>query len=889
MQLVADSDSEEAVVICHWLMQLVPKLDSEEAREDSVPEMGIQPRPSEPPGAPISAEEEFSMHGHTELRKGRNSSSGGGLLRKMCESLHYSVPEEKKTGFLVANVLKDLKIDVKELSARKAKLVPKGSKEYFLLDLHSGNLVVKDTIDREVLCGQNERCILFSEILLENPSLLHGIEVEVEDVNDNAPKFSKTEFLFEISEHIPTKTRFPLERAEDLDNGENNVQNYTLTPNEHFKLEVQTHTDGRKYAELILEKALDRETIPQITLILEAVDGGFPRRTGVVQIIIDILDANDNIPHFEQSVYKVQLVENSPPGLLVTKVAATDGDKDVYAHITYTFSQVPGNVLRLFNLNSHTGEITVVGKIDYEENSKYELNIKATDGGGLSAYCKVQVDIEDENDNAPEITLSSVTNPIPEDSPPGMVVALFGVRDQDSGDNNRIICNIDSNLPFILKSAKNNYYQLVTQQPLDREQTLQYNITIITTDQGFPSLTSMRIITIYISDVNDNPPVFERSFYDFHLRENNIPGLLIGLIHAIDLDAEQNAKVTYSLLFGKIREEPASSYISINSETGNLYAIRSIDYEDMQDFQVMVRAVDKGSPPLSSETMVRVLITDENDNAPFILCPLQNSTSPSNDLVPRGAETGYLVTKVVAVDRDSGQNSWLSYQLLKATDPSLFAVGTQNGEVKTMRPVNIRDSFKHTLIVAVRDNGHPPQSASATLRILLVDGFSDPYMKIMDNPKGEVPQEGDHTLTLYLIICLVAISSIFLLSVIVFVATKFQKRRKLIGSSNSALNFPGRPNLQEKCVDPNTGTSSQAYSYEVCLAEGSLSSEFKFLRPFFPVFTMEHKKTLRNPQIHNDCHDLPNQLEERDHISQHVAEKQNYIKSLILVQMVSHN
>ncbi|XP_026544521.1 protocadherin beta-16-like [Notechis scutatus] len=765
------------------------------------------------------------------------------LCLEMCESLRYSVPEEKKTGFLVANVLKDLKIDVKELSARKAKLVPKGSKEYFLLDLHSGNLILKDTIDREVLCGQNEPCILFSEIVLENPLVLHGIEVEVEDVNDNVPQFSKTEFLFEISEHIPTKTRFPLERAEDLDKGENNVQNYTLTPNEHFKLEVQTHTDGSKYAELILEKALDRETIPQITLILQAVDGGFPRRTGVVQIIIDILDANDNVPHFEQSVYKVQLMENSPPGLLVTKIAASDGDKDAYAHITYTFSQVPGNVLRTFNLNNHTGEITLVGKIDYEENSKYELNIKATDGGGLSAYCKVQVDIEDENDNAPEITLSSVINPIPEDSPPGIVVALFGVRDQDSGYNSRTVCNIDSNLPFILKSTKNNNYQLVTQQPLDREQMSQYNITIITTDQGSPSLTSMKIITIDISDVNDNPPEFERSFYDFHLRENNIPGLLIGLIHAIDLDAEQNAKVTYSLLFGKIREEPASSYISINSETGNLYAIRSVDYEDIQNFQVMVRAVDKGSPPLSSETMVRVLISDANDNVPFILCPLQNSTSPSNDLVPRGAETGYLVTKVVAVDRDSGQNSWLSYQLLKATDPSLFAVGTQNGEVKTMRPVNIRDSFKHTLIVVVRDNGHPPQSVSATLKILLVDGFSDPYMKIMDKPKGEVPQEGDHTLTMYLIICLVAISSIFLLSVMVFIATKFQKRRKFIGSSHSVSNFPVEQNVQENCGDRASDTYCQAYNYEICLAGGSLNSEFRFLKPAFPIFSMDPRNS----------------------------------------------
>ncbi|KAL7984682.1 hypothetical protein Chor_003252 [Crotalus horridus] len=650
----------------------------------------------------------------------------------MCESLRYSVAEEKKTGFLVANMLKDLKIDVKELSARKAKLVPKGSKEYFQLDPNSGNLILKDRIDREVLCGQNDPCILFSEIVLENPLLLHGIEVEVEDVNDNIPKFSKTEFLFEISEHIPIKTRFPLERAEDLDKGENDVQNYILAPNEHFKLEVQTYTDGIKYAELVLEKALDRETIPQIILILQAVDGGIPRRTGTVQIIIDILDANDNVPHFEQSVYKVQLVENSPPGLLVTK--------------------------------------------------------------------------------------------------------------------------------------------LVIQQPLDREQMSQYNITITATDQGSPRLTSMTVISIQLSDVNDNPPMFEKSFYDLHLRENNIPGLLIGSVHAVDVDTEQNAKLTYWLLPGKIRDILTSSYISINSETGNLYAIRSVDYEDIQDFQVMVRAVDKGSPPLSSETMVRVLIRDENDNAPFILCPLQNSTSPSKELVPRGAETGYLVTKVVATDRDSGQNSWLSYQLLKATDPSLFAVGTQNGEVKITRPVNIRDSFKHTLIVAVRDNGHPPQSVSATLRILLVDGFSDPYMKIMDNPKSEVPQEGDHTLTMYLIICLVAISSIFLLSVMVFIATKFQKRRKFIGSSHSASNFPVGHNLQENCGDRTSDTYCQAYNYEVCLAGGSLNSEFRFLRPIFPIFSMDPKNS-------TDSQDTKTHVKEDERMSQNFGVRGNEQKA----------
>nr|XP_056722682.1 protocadherin beta-16-like isoform X2 [Euleptes europaea] len=778
----------------------------------------------------------------------------------ICESFHYSVPEEKKSGSLVANVLKDLKIDVKELSARGTRLVSEGTKQYFQLDPHSGRLLLKDRIDREALCGQNNPCILLSEIVLENPLQVHRIEVEIEDVNDNSPQFSKKEFLFEISELTPTNTRFPLEKAQDLDKGENAIQNYTLSPNDHFTLDVQNHSDGSKYAELVLQKPLDREEDMHLLLILFAADGGTPKRTGTANVIIDVLDANDNFPQFGDSVYKVKLKENTPRDTLVTKVEATDRDFGSYGDITYSFSQVPENVLKAFNLNKHTGELTVAGTIDYEEEISCEINIKATDGGGLSAYCKVIVEVEDKNDNAPEVTLTSLTSPLPEDSPPDLVVALFRVTDRDSGDNGRTACTTEANLPFALKASVNNYYQLVTQQPLDRERVSEYNITITATDWGSPRLTSTRIINVQISDVNDNAPVFEKSTYEMQLRENNIPGLLIGFVQAKDLDRAQNAKVTYLLLPGKVRDQPVSSYVSINSETGNLYAIRSLDYEQIKDFQVSVRAVDSGSPPLSSEVMVRVVIMDENDNVPFILYPLQNGTSPSNDLVPRGAEAGYLVTKVVAVDRDSGQNSWLSYELLKATEPGLFSVGVQNGEVKTVRPINKRDNLKQKLIIGIKDNGSPPQSTSATLSILLVDGFSDPYMKMVDIPKDEMMQEEDRTLTMYLVICLAVISFIFLLSVLVFVAIKIQKRRKFVESS--ALNFPVGPNFPENCGEADAGSLSRAYNYEVCLAGGSLNSEFRFLRPLFPVFSVEPAQSQGVQRISTGSQEVPSHAAE---------------------------
>nr|XP_056722702.1 protocadherin beta-16-like [Euleptes europaea] len=755
----------------------------------------------------------------------------------VCESYHYSVPEEKKSGSLVANVLKDFKVDVKELVVRRAQLVSEGTKQYFHLDPHSGNVILQDRIDREALCGQKDPCVLLSEIVLENPLQVHRIEVEIEDVNDNPPQFSKEEFLFEIPEQVPTDTRFPLETAQDSDRGENAIQNYTLSPNDHFMLDVQSHSDGTKHAELVLQKQLDREENAQLFLILSAVDGGTPKRTGTAQIIVKVLDNNDNFPQFGDSLYKVKLEENTPRGTLVTKVEATDKDLGPNAEVTYSFNQVSDTVLRSFKLNKHTGELTVAGTINYEEDINHAINIKATDGGGLSAYCKVIVEVEDRNDNAPEVTLTSLTSPLPEDSPLDTVVALFRVTDQDSGDNGRTACTTEANLPFLLKKSVKNYYQLVTQQPLDREKASEYNITITATDRGSPRLTSTRIINVQISDVNDNAPVFEKSTYEMQLLENNIPGLLIGFVQAKDLDAEQNSKVIYSLLSGKVNDQPVSSYVSINSETGNLYAIRSLDYEQVKDFQVTVRAVDRGSPPLSSKVVARVVVMDENDNVPFILYPLQNGTSPSNDLVPRGAEAGYLVTKVVAVDRDSGQNSWLSYELLKATEPGLFSVGAQNGEVKTMRLINKRDSLKQKLIIGVRDNGSPPQSTSATLSILLVDGFSDPYMKIVDIPKDEVVEEEDRNLTMYLVICLAVISFIFLLSVLVFIAIKIQKRRKF--TETSTLNFPVGPNFPENCGDVDAGSLSRAYNYEVCLAGGSLNSEFRFLRPLFPVFSVE--------------------------------------------------
>ncbi|XP_070798028.1 putative protocadherin beta-18 [Pituophis catenifer annectens] len=753
----------------------------------------------------------------------------------MCASIRFSVPEEKKKGFLVANVIKEMKLKTGELSTRKAHLVAEEIQEYFHLDIHTGNLLINDKIDREALCSQNDPCLLLSQLVLENPLDIFNIEIKIEDVNDNAPKFWKNEMLLDIPENVPENTTFPLESAQDEDLGENSIQNYILSPNDHFRLDVQRNKNGNHYVDLVLETSLDRERMPRLELILMAIDGGVPKKTGTVQININVLDNNDNFPLFSKFEYKARIKENLPKGTLVIKVEATDLDLGSNAQILYSFHRVLERINNLFYLNEITGDIIVWGQIDYEKEKTYNMNIKATDGGGLSGHCNVLIEVEDENDNPPEVSIISLTNALKEDSPPDTMVALFSVRDQDSGDNSKTVCSVQMNLPFVLKATMNNFYQLVLQSPLDRETVTEYNITITAIDWGSPRLTSTRLINVQISDVNDNSPLFEKSSYDMQIRENNIPGFLIGSVHALDLDTMLNAKVTFSLLSGK-DDDVMPTFISINSETGNMYALRSLDYEQIRYFSVTVRASDGGSPSLSSEVIVRIHIIDENDNAPFFLYPLQNNTSPCNELLPKSAEAGYLVTKVVAVDTDSGQNSWLSYELLKSTDPALFRIGAQNGEVKTRRALNERDTNKQRLVILVRDNGLPPQTSTALLNVLLVDGFSDPFLRRVDVSVQE-PEE-DKTLTKYLVICLAAVSFVFLVCIVVFIVVKVFKKDPQSQFPATHPHFPpASADTPENCADSQNGSLSKTYRYDVCLTGGSLSSEFQFLRPLFPVFS----------------------------------------------------
>uniref|UniRef100_H3CHU0 Protocadherin gamma subfamily B, 4 n=1 Tax=Tetraodon nigroviridis TaxID=99883 RepID=H3CHU0_TETNG len=749
--------------------------------------------------------------------------------------LSYSVPEEMKRDSVIGNVAKDLGLDVRVLSSRKARVDFGGTrKRYCDMNLRTGDLITSERIDRESLCGKKASCLVTVDLVLENPLELHRVSLHVQDINDNSPQFREDLIEMEIRESADKGTRFSIEEANDADIGQNAVQRYILQKNDNFILSV----DNKK-VELVLENKLDREKQKEMHLLLTAVDGGSPQRSGTVVIHVTVLDANDNAPVFSQSVYKSSLPENSPLDTLVITVSAADADEGVNSEITYGFDHVLEDDENVFLLDTKTGVVRVNGAIDYETTATFELRVTAKDGLGLTSYAKVIIDVTDVNDNAPVIHLKSLTNPIPENVSPGSEVGIINVQDRDSENNRQVRCSIQQNVPFKLVASIKNYYSLVTTGQLDRELVSDYNITISATDEGSPPLSSSKSVHLSVADVNDNPPVFEEQSYSAYVSENNRAGSTLCSVSARDPDWRQNGTVIYSLLAAEVSGAPVSSYVSVNGDTGVIHAVRSFDYEQLRSFKVHVMARDNGSPPLSSNVSVSVFVSDVNDNPPQILYPAPEGNSFMTELVPKAAHGGSLVSKVIAVDADSGQNAWLSYHIVQSSDPGLFTIGVHSGEIRTQRDISESDSMKQNLIVAVKDNGQPSLSATCSMYLLISDNLAEvPELKDISY------EEKNSKLTSYLIIALVCVSTFFLTFIIIILGVRFCRRRKPRMLFDGAVTIPGAylpPNYAD--VD-GTGTLRSAYNYDAYLTTGSRTSDFKFVTSYNDN-TLPAEQTLR--------------------------------------------
>ncbi|XP_071670960.1 protocadherin alpha-2-like isoform X2 [Patagioenas fasciata] len=777
--------------------------------------------------------------------------------------VRYSVPEEAKAGTVVGRLAQDLGLEAGEAEARRLRLVSQGRRASVEVSGASGALVVSSRLDREELCGKSAPCALRLEVLVERPLRVFHVELEVTDINDNAPLFPTARKNLSIAESSLPGSRFPLEGASDADIGANAQLSYAISPTEHFRVEEENSNSRSKSLFLVLTKALDRETLSVHRLVLTASDGGRPPLTGTMELVISVLDVNDNAPRFNQTVYNVLLPENTLKGKLVARVSATDPDSSIYGEVIYEINTiVPPSASDIFSIDEKSGEISLTGALDFETVTFYDLQIQAKDKGmpPLSGHCKVLVEVLDVNDNAPEVWVTSLSVPVPEDAAVGTVVALLSVSDRDSGANGRVRCAVWPAAPFGLVSTFAGSYSLVLREALDRERVSEYEVEVRAEDGGSPSLRARREVRVPVLDVNDNAPAFAQAVYTVLARENNAAGAELARLWARDPDEADNGRVRYSVWEGGVGGvasagggwRPASSYVSVDAESGRLWALQPLDYEEVQVLQFEVRAVDAGEPPLCGNATVQLFVVDENDNAPVLLASSGGGPGPGTSgeaasgsgpvsgalwaWAAWGAPAGQVVAKIRAVDADSGYNAWLRYELWEPRGKGPFRVGLYSGEVSTARALEEADGPRQRLVIVVRDHGEPAHSATATLSVSLVEGAEAALAAAGSSSSlgaGLRPAEGGAAATgaaattnVWLVVAICAVSSLFLLAVVLYGASRWAPRA-------GVLSGPGPATLV--CAsEVGSWSYSQRQSRSVCVADGAGKSDLMVFSPNFP-------------------------------------------------------
>uniref|UniRef100_A0A8C1LPE8 Protocadherin alpha subfamily C, 2 n=1 Tax=Cyprinus carpio TaxID=7962 RepID=A0A8C1LPE8_CYPCA len=747
------------------------------------------------------------------------------LWRSSCGKIIYSVSEEVNKGTVVGNIAKDLKISVQELESRILQLVSGSNRKYFDVNLKTGALFVNERIDREELCFALQQCALNLEAVVQNPHSLYRIEINVLDVNDIAPYFVDSVITINITEDVVPGERFHLPVAEDNDIGINALKDYKLSKTEHFSIDVQTEEQSVS-AELVLQKPLDREKQSVIPLVLTAIDGGKPAKTGTLSVIVNVIDINDNKPVFSKPLYKIKVRENVSVGTRIFSLTASDLDEGTNSDIIYSIAE-HGNIKKqnLFIVVPETGDIVVKGQIDHEINAAIELRVQARDKGSppKSTQCKVLIEVMDENDNAPEIILTPLLESVKEDTKSGTAVALVTVSDKDGGKNGIVNCALKGSFPFKLETSYNNHYSLVVDGPLDRESVSLYNITITAADEGTPSLSSSTVITVHISDVNDNAPHFPAPVINAFLSENGQAGGLVTKVSAEDSDTGENAELSYSL-YSSSSSVPITTLININALGGEIISLQSFNHEETKRFQFQVMATDSGVPPLSSNVTVNVFILDENDNSPVILPPYSEPGSVNSENIPYSAEAGYFVAKIRAVDADSGYNALLSYHLTEPKGTNLFRIGSSNGEIRTKRRMSDNDLKTHPLLITVSDNGEPSLSATMSMDVVVVESLDDIKTSFREVP---VKEESFSDLNLYLLIAIVSVSVIFLLSLVGLIAVKCYRT----DGSFSRYSAP----VISTHPDGSWSFSKSTQQYDVCFSSDTIKSDVVVFPSTFPL------------------------------------------------------
>ncbi|KAM9695024.1 protocadherin-12 [Trichechus inunguis] len=740
-------------------------------------------------------------------------------------TVKYQVLEEVPSGTVIGKLSREL--------GREERRQPEGAVFQVLqlpqvlpiqVDAEDGLLSTGRRLDREQLCRQQDPCLVSFDVLATGDFALIHVEIQVLDINDHQPQFPKGEQELEISESASLHTRIPLDRAVDPDTGPNTLHTYTLSPSEHFALDVIVGPDETKYAELVVVKELDREIHSFFDLVLTAYDSGDPPKSGTSLVKVNVLDSNDNSPVFAESSLALEIQEDAALGTLLINLTATDPDQGPNGEVEFFLSKhAPLEVLDTFSIDAKTGQFILRQPLDYEKNPAYEVDVQARDLGPnpIPAHCKVLIKVLDVNDNAPSIhvTWASQSPLVSEAVPKDSFIALVMANDLDSGNNGLVHCWLSQELGhFRLKRTNGNTYMLLTNATLDREQWPEYTLTLLAQDQGLQPLSAKKQLSIQITDANDNAPVFEKSRYEISTRENNLPSLHLITVKAHDADLGINGKISY-----RIQDSPVSHLVAIDSDTGEVTAQRTLDYEQMASFEFRVIAEDRGQPQLASSVSMWVSLLDANDNSPEVVQPVLNNgkaslsvlvnASTGHLLVPIETFNGlgpadvdipplathssppFLLTTIVARDADSGANGELLYSIRRGNKACLFVLSPHLGQLF----INVTNASsligsEWELEIVVEDRGSPSLQTQALLKVMFVTS--------VDHLRDLAHEPGALSTPVLMVICLVVLLAIFglILALVMSICRTEKKDNRAYNCREAESTYRHQPKRPQKHI-----------------------------------------------------------------------------------------
>ena len=530
--------------------------------------------------------------------------------------------------------------------------------------------------------------------------------INVGDVNDNHPKFDQAVFDAVLSENATIGTSAVTAHASDRDSGSNAKLVYNITYTHQASLYRDWFQINPLTGEIRTAALLDREKVPLAVLNVTVTDSGVPPLSANCTVLINISDTNDNNPVFSKDMYFTTVTENTANKTRLTQVSAKDIDSGLNGVIRYSL-ETPQSILP-FAIDPSTGVVSTTGQIDYELHSSYMLKVVATDGGGRMARADLNISIEDVNDNYPVINPTTYNVTVYENLTAGDAITTILATDEDSG--------VFSRLNFVISAGNSDGIFFVDPstgivtllQPLDRESKDFHRFEVEVVDGGGLRSKNSAVVQVVVLDVNDEPPIFQPSFYNFTIVENSPLWTVLGSVHASSKDLGTNADIYYSIKGGDI-----DSVFAINS-SGTIFTRGSIDHEKSPQLLLNIEAKDGGTPPLYGFTNVTVTIIDLNDNGPSFA----SSEIPVNIL--EDTRVGQVFYNVTADDPDSGLFGQVRYTLLSNPN-NTFNLDQNTGAFSLTQAIDFEGPRQYTIQVLAEDGGSPSLNATATFRLTVID------------------------------------------------------------------------------------------------------------------------------------------------------------------------